>query len=120
VVAARVSVRASDGRDYAPAGALIRADDYRDPTRGVETHYFHSDGDDVIALPPGEVEIRVWRGLASTPVVKKLIVPRGATAEVALDDLQKDFAGWKSGDVHTHMNYGGAYRETVEGFARQA
>ena len=121
VVAARVSVRASDGRDYAPAGALIRADDYRDPTRGVETHYFHSDGDDVIALPPGEVEIRVWRGLASTPVVKKLIVPRGgATAEVALDDLQKDFTGWKSGDVHTHMNYGGAYRETVEGFARQA
>ena len=120
-VAARVAVRGGDGRDYAPEGALIRADDFRDTARGPETHYFHSDGDDVIAAPPGEVEIRVWRGLASTPVVKKLSLPKaGAAVEIALDDLAADFAGWKSGDVHTHMNYGGAYRENIAGFARQA
>ena len=120
-VAARVAIRASDGRDYAPAGALIRADDYRDTMRGVETHYFHTDGDDVIAAPAGEVEIRVWRGLASTPVVKKMQLPKaGAAVDIALDDLAADFAGWRSGDVHTHMNYGGAYRENIAGFARQA
>lgn len=120
-VPARVEVRASDGRDYAPAGALIRADDFRDTARGPETHYFHADGDDAISAPPGEIEIRVWRGLASTPVVKKMSLPKaGAAVEIALDDLTGDFAGWKSGDVHTHMNYGGAYRENVAGFARQA
>ncbi|MCB2099003.1 MAG: CehA/McbA family metallohydrolase [Parvularculaceae bacterium] len=121
VTAARVSVRAKDGRDYAPEGALIRADDYRDPARAIEAHYFHSDGDDVIMLPPGEAEIRVWRGLSSLPVMKTVNVPRGGGAlEITLDDLGADFADWKSGDVHTHMNYGGAYRETVEGYARQA
>jgi len=120
-VPARVAIRASDGRDYAPAGALIRADDYRDTARSVETHYFHTDGDDVVAAPPGEVEIRVWRGLASTPIVKKISLPNtGAAVEIALDDLDAEFARWKSGDVHTHMNYGGAYRENVAGFARQA
>lgn len=119
--AARVAVRGSDGRDYAPADALIRADDYRDTARGVETHYYHSDGDDVIALPPGETEIRVWRGLSATPAVKRVSLPKnGASIEIALDDLTADFSDWKSGDVHTHMNYGGAYRERVEGFARQA
>ena len=79
-VAARVAVRGVDGRDYAPAGALIRADDFRDTARGPETHYFHTDGDDVIPAPPGEIEIRVWRGLAATPVVKKLSLPKSSKA----------------------------------------
>lgn len=121
-VAARIEVRASDGRDYAPRGALVHADDYRDPARGVETHYFHSDGDDVIALPPGAAEVRVWRGLRSTPVVRSVEIARrgGTKAEIALDDLDRDFSGWKSGDVHVHMNYGGAYRMKRDGLARQA
>lgn len=121
-VAARVQIRASDGRDYAPSGALIHADDYRDPARGVETHYFHSDGDDRISLPPGRAEVRVWRGLRSAPVVRTVdIARRGETkAELALDDLGVEFGGWKSGDVHVHMNYGGVYRMDGEGLARQA
>ncbi|OFX06257.1 MAG: hypothetical protein A3E78_14635 [Alphaproteobacteria bacterium RIFCSPHIGHO2_12_FULL_63_12] len=118
---ARVQVTAGDGRDYAPADALIRADDFRDPARGIETHYFHSDGEDVISLPPGAAEIRVWRGLSSTPAVRKVdIAGKGAAIDIALDDLGREFAAWKSGDAHTHMNYGGAYRESVEGYAQQA
>jgi dipeptidyl aminopeptidase/acylaminoacyl peptidase len=120
-VPARVQIRASDGRDYAPTDARIRADDYRDVARGVETHYFETSGEDAVSLPPGEVEIRVWRGLSSTPVVKRINVARdGANVVIALDDLAADFTGWKSGDVHTHMNYGGAYRERADGYARQA
>lgn len=120
-IPARVQIRASDRRDYAPAAALIRADDYRDVARGVETHYFETNGEDAISVPPGEVEIRVWRGLSSTPVLKKIAVARtGAQIEIALDDLGADFARWKSGDVHTHMNYGGTYRERAAGYARQA
>lgn len=118
---ARVEIRASDGRDYAPADALIRADDYRDPKKGVETHYFHTDGDELIALPSGAAEIRVWRGLSSTPVVKSVEVMPGTTnLEIALDNLAADFASWKSGDVHVHMNYGGAYRIDGEGLVKQA
>ena len=120
-VPARVQVRAADGRDYAPYGALIHADDFRDPALGVETHYFHGDGDDIISLPPGETEIRVWRGLAATPVVMKMNVAReNASVEIALDDIAGDFRAWRSGDVHVHMNYGGAYRVDGERLARQA
>ncbi len=121
-LAARVQIRASDGRDYAPPQALIHADDYRDPSKGVETHYFHSDGDDRIALPPGPAEIRVWRGLSSAPVVSHVVIAgRGeTTAEIRLEAIDGAFAGWKSGDAHVHMNYGGAYRIDGAGLARQA
>lgn len=121
-VAARIQVRASDGRDYAPDDALIRADDFRDPADPSETHYFHGDGDDLLALPPGPAQIRVWRGLASTPVAGTVTVgKRGETAhEIALDDLAADFSRWKSGDVHVHMNYGGAYRIEGRGLAQLA
>lgn len=119
--AARVEIRASDGRDYAPSDALIRADDYRDPARSVETHYFHTDGDDIISLPPGVAEIRVWRGLSSTPLERKITLVRGsASVEITLDDLAKDFTRWRSGDVHVHMNYGGAYRMDRGRLAQQA
>lgn len=118
---ARVQIRASDGRDYAPDDALVHADDFRDPALGVETHYFHSDGEDTIALPPGKAEIRVWRGLSSSPVVRKIDVARGRTmVDIALDEIAGDFARWKSGDVHVHMNYGGAYRVDGERLAEQA
>lgn len=121
-VAARVQVRGADGRDYAPKDALMRADDFRDPSDPTETHYFHAQGDATIAVPPGVAEIRVWRGLTATPVVKSIeIAKRGATtAEITLDDIAADFSRWKSGDVHVHMNYGGAYRERVPGLAKQA
>ncbi len=88
-VAARVQIRGDDGRDYAPERALIHADDYRDPADPSETHYFHTVGDDVVNLPPGRAEIRVWRGLSSTPVARSVNVSaRGETkVEIALDDL---------------------------------
>lgn len=121
-IAARVQMRASDGRDYAPEGALIRADDYRDPKKGVETHYFHSDGDDEIALPPGLAKIHVWRGLSAAPATARVeIAGRGDTeAVVKLKKIDAEFENWKSGDVHVHMNYGGAYRVDRIGLAAQA
>lgn len=118
---ARVQIRASDGRDYAPAGALIHADDFRDPAKGVETHYFHTDGEDLIDLPLGQAEIRVWRGLSNAPAVHAINIARsGASAEIILENIDDDFSAWKSGDVHVHMNYGGAYKVNASGLARQA
>ncbi len=118
---ARVQIRASDGRDYAPAGSLIHADDFRDPEKGVETHYFHTGGDDQIVLPPGAAEIRVWRGLSSMPVAKTIEIKRGDNdVQIDLNEFGDEFAEWKSGDVHVHMNYGGAYRVNAAGLAKQA
>ncbi len=119
---ARIQIRAGDGRDYAPDGALVHADDYRDPDKGVETHYFHGDGDDLVRLPPGPAEIRVWRGLSAAPERTSVkITKSGETpAEIRLRTIDGDFAAWRSGDVHTHMNYGGAYRMNVADVAAQA
>lgn len=123
-VAARVSVRASDGREYAPDAALIHGDDYFDRSSGAyETHYFHADGEALLSLPPGPAEISVWRGLETAPVRQRVEIAKGKTsrADIALLPLAGDrFAGWQSGDVHTHMNYGGAYRMTPERYAAQA
>ncbi len=121
-VAARAQIRGADGRDYAPTNALIHADDYFDPKEPSETHYFHSDGDDVVALPPGPAEIRVWRGLSSTPVARSVAIgERGESGiEIALDDQGVKFSRWKSADAHVHMNYGGAYRMNVERLTAQA
>lgn len=121
-VAARVQIRGADGRDYAPADAMVHADDYADPAQPSEPHYFHSDGDDVVDAPPGLAKIRVWRGLSSPPIVKDVAIfaRKDAVAEIVFDDRSDAFARWKSGDVHVHMNYGGAYRVRAEGLARQA
>ena len=35
-------------------------------------------------------------------------------------DLPASFAGWQSGDVHDHMNYGGAYRTEPADLVAQA
>jgi Tol biopolymer transport system component len=123
-VPARVQIRGADGRAYAPDGAFIHADDHRDRAIGFETRYFHSDGEDVIALPAGAAEVRIWRGLSARPAAATVeIAPRRQTAaSIVLEGLDPDgaFANWKSADVHVHMNYGGAYRMTRERLAAQA
>lgn len=122
---ARVAIRASDGRDYAPNVAMIHADDSYDRAWGPsETHYFHTDGQGAVALPAGEATIRVWRGLGATPQTRIVEIRKGERARIAISlagiDEAGAFTGWVSGDVHVHMNYGGAYRMTPERLAGQA
>ncbi len=124
IVPARVSIVASDGRSYGPSGAAIHTDDGFDRAlQKFETHYFHTDGTDEIALPPGETKVIVWRGLESAAESRAVIVPRNSAAlSVALSSLDDAglFDGWMSGDPHVHMNYGGAYRMTPERLLQQA
>lgn len=123
--AARVSVTGSDGRSYAPADALVHADDGFDRSvADFETHYFHTGGQARLMLPPGPAQVTVWRGLEHgiREVPVDVAADGGNSLEIKLAGLElpPDFGDWLSGDVHVHMNYGGAYRNTPPRLAGQA
>jgi Tol biopolymer transport system component len=123
-IAARLSVTGADGRGYAPDDAWRHADEAFDRTeRPYEYTYFHSAGAAVLTVPAGRLHVEVWRGPEYRTARLDVNVPAGG--QVArrivlerLDDLPS--RGWWSGDVHVHMNYGGAYRNTPRHLAVQA
>ncbi len=115
-VPARVSVTTPDGRSFVPEGAWRHADDYYDRAeRRIEHGYFHTAGSADVSVPAGPVTVEVTRGLEYRPVRRTFDVAEGSTRDVslALERLVDWPArGWWSGDLHVHMNYGGAYRAT--------
>ena len=125
-VPARLSVTGADGRSYGPDDAWLHADDGFDRARQkFETHYFHSGGASQLTLPEGEARVTVWRGLEHEIERRTLPVEAGksqaATIETRPLDLPEGWAQrWSSGDVHVHMNYGGAYRNTPARMVAQA
>ncbi|MGH9862978.1 MAG: CehA/McbA family metallohydrolase [Candidatus Acidiferrales bacterium] len=114
---ARVSVTGSDARAYAPDNAWLHADDsFVRAERAFEAHYFHTTGRAVLTLPAGKAEIEVMKGFEHRLERREVEVPAGGTRQLtvrlrALPPLPAR-AGrrWASGDLHVHMNYGGAYR----------
>ena len=61
---ARVSVTGADGRSWAPATALVHADDSFDRReRHFEVGYYHTSGASTLTVPAGIFEIEVTRGL---------------------------------------------------------
>jgi len=124
LVPARVSVTDAGGRGYAPNDALWHADDGFDRSeRRFEYQYFHTLGQAELVLPIGEVEIEVIRGIEIRPVRLKVKIESDSRAK-AIVPLERiaDLAseGWWSGDLHVHMNYGGAYRMDPAKLAFQA
>jgi hypothetical protein len=123
-VPARVSVTGPDGRAFAPDDAWRHADDYFDRSeRKIEYGYFHTAGTSEMTVPAGPVEVEVARGLEYRVAARTAEVAPNATAVVRvelerLDDLAAK--GWWSGDLHVHMNYGGAYRNDPARLAFQA
>jgi dipeptidyl aminopeptidase/acylaminoacyl peptidase len=115
-VPARISVTGSDGRSFAPDDAWRRADDHVDrPERTLEYGYFHTTGIAELTVPAGRVTVEAVRGLEQRPFVAAVDVPAGGTVRVPaslarIADLRA--RGYVSGDLHVHMNYGGAYRAT--------
>ncbi|HTY42979.1 MAG TPA: CehA/McbA family metallohydrolase [Thermoanaerobaculia bacterium] len=113
-VAARLSVTGADGRGWAPDDAWRHADDGFDrKVRPFELTYFHARGSATLTLPPGEYTVLATRGLEYAAVTRQVTVAPGAAASASLPlerlaDLPA--RGWWSGDLHVHMNYGGAYR----------
>jgi TolB protein len=122
---ARLSVTGEDGRGWAPDDAWRHADDGFDRrVRRFEMTYFHSAGVATLTLPAGRYTVLATRGLEYAPetiVVENLQPGTTAGLEFRLERLRDlPAAGWWSGDLHIHMNYGGAYRNDPTRLRAQA
>jgi Tol biopolymer transport system component len=122
--AARVAVTCG-GRAYAPDDAWVHADDgFVRSERASEAAYFHTAGTAELRVPAGACGVEVMKGFAHAVERRTVTVPpTGLQATVQLKSLAEPTAvwlPWVSGDVHVHMNYGGAYRNTPENLVRQA
>ncbi len=121
---ARISVLGPDGRTHAPAGAWQHADEAFDRAeRRFEYGYFHTRGSATMTLPAGRYAVEVSRGPEYRALTRTVdVVADGVTplrvSLAPLDQLQA--RGWYSGDLHVHMNYGGAYRNDPTHLAFQA
>jgi TolB protein len=121
---ARVSISGPDGRSYAPDNVWRHADDGFDRSdRKFEYGYFHISGAATVTVPAGTIRLEVSHGPEYRVSRRTLSIPRNSSQVIRvglerLADLPS--AGWYSGDLHVHMNYGGAYRNTPARLAAQA
>ncbi len=123
---ARVFVTGGDGRAYAPDDAWMRADDnFVRAERPFEAHYFHTSGNAELTLPAGSAEVEVMKGFEYVFERERVRVTAGQRSALtirlrALNVPTDAHSHWVSGDVHVHMNYGGAYRDTPPKLVAQA
>lgn len=122
----RVFVIASDNRAYAPDDSWMHADDgFTRSERPFEAHYFQTTGKSELTVPAGRVEVQVMKGFEyevnhSTAAI---VANRNSLLTVKLSPLEipkSSTSQWIGGDVHVHMNYAGAYRNTPEHLVQQA
>ena len=124
--AARVFISGSDGRSYAPDDAWMHSDDnFVRSERPFESHYFHISGNAELSVPVGSIDAEVMKGFEYRIEKKTVQVAADQVVKVSvhLQPLrlpQQDSSHWISGDVHVHMNYGGAYRNTPKKLVAQA
>lgn len=117
---ARVHLTAGDGRAYAPDQSWFRADwlmfDHMDKS---EYHYFHTDGEFEVMLPPGPAKLAFSRGFEYQPEEREATAPGSLT--VTLRRITNMPAqGWWDGNNHFHMNYAGVYFNTPRRLLDQA
>jgi TolB protein len=115
-VAARIYVRASDGRSYAPDGGFHRV------ISVTETHYFHTTGEFEVELPAGRATIEAMKGFEYRPRSIDVDVPEGGVRDttITLERLADLPArGWYSGDTHVHDLHQGRFGLTHESFFDQ-
>jgi TolB protein len=121
---ARVSITGPDDRNYAPDDAWRHADDGFDRAdRKFEYGYFHMSGGARVTVPAGTIRLEVSHGPEYRVSQRTVNITANSSqvVRVALERLADlPSAGWYSGDLHVHMNYGGAYRNTPARLAAQA
>jgi Periplasmic component of the Tol biopolymer transport system len=132
--AARVTVQNSEGRYFGEQRSWMQADDSLDPKRDrSEVHYFTDQGAAVLQLPAGDYSLNVFRGIDHEPLHKDFrlkpsniaqSITQGTPIEGGSFDLKplkfNDNSRWLAGDLHVHMNYGGAYRDDPRRLLLQA
>jgi TolB protein len=121
---ARVSVRGADGRYFAPDDAWRHGDEalVRGADQRFEYGYFHTRGRDTVVVPAGRVVVEVWRGPEYRVARREIEAPADEVVPLRIPLTRlADMAGrgWWGGDLHVHMNYGGAYRNTPGHLALQ-
>lgn len=112
-VAARIYLRASDGRSYAPDGGFHRV------ISVTETHYFETAGEFEVELPAGRATIEAMKGFEYRPHSVTVDVPAGGvrSATISLERLADLPArGWYSGDTHIHDLHQGRFGLSHEAF----
>ena len=118
---ARISVTDEAGRFYAPADAWIHADDgYDREERAFEAHYFYPHEHEKemwtgLQVPVGRLTVEVMKGFENHVEHRIVETQEGKSVELELDLTALDWktkppGQWVSGDLHVHMNYGGAYK----------
>lgn len=122
---ARVFITGEDGRTYAPFDSWVHADDSYDRFQSkFEPHYFHSSGKSEVTVPVGKLQIDVMKGYEHEFVQTEAEIQpdqeRSVIVKLKYLDLPADWNRWISGDLHVHMNYGGAYRNTPPRMVAQA
>ena len=123
--AARISVTGEDGRAYGPDDAWMHADDsFVRGERPFEPHYFHSTGQSEVVVPAGRVRIEVMKGFEYQFEQQETTLAAGdhkvVITLIPLKIPTEADRQWLSGDVHVHMNYAGAYRNTPQRLVEQA
>ena len=123
-IAGRVMLLAPDGRYYGPSDSWLHADDSFDRAQQAqENRYFHCQDRCNVTVPVGTAKLWVMSGFARRPVQQNIAVtPSGLELTIALQPqrLPEQFGVFTSADLHVHMNYGGTYRQHLEGLAAQA
>lgn len=114
--AARISVVGGDGLAYAPDDAWMEAEDsYVRAGSAFESHYFDTTGSTDLTVPRGRVEVVATKGLQYAVARETADCTPDARIVIHLKPIETPTAPgsrWVSADLHVHMNYGGAYRNT--------
>ena len=118
ITEARIQLRASDGKAYAPPDAYHRV-----ASRALHQDFFHTDGEFSLQLPVGEASIHAMKGFERYPETTTAAIEPGAVTTVRLElERFTDMGalGWYSGSDHVHMNYGGNLHNTPENLLAMA
>jgi TolB protein len=120
---ARISVTGEDGRAYAPDDAWMRAEDnFVRSESAFESHYFHTPGKAELTVSEGRIQVEVTKGFEYHVARKTVICSPHARLVIHLKPLQIPMDAHSrlvSADLHVHMNYGGAYRNTATNLVAQ-
>jgi TolB protein len=106
---ARIQGVSADGKFYPPRNAYSRRTSVGD--------LFHTDGTYEVTVPPGKTSIDAVHGFEYWPKQTSVEITPGKKQEVTISlkrMVDMNAKGWYSGSTHTHMNYGGNLRNTLE------